>query len=100
VGKGASVRCRAISPETLTYHALLEAKSLHEYVGYNLVARIEMAVLNQLMGTTGLAQNIEYSGNRIESMITFLRGYFLYAQLTDRAGRFPGVCSRKVSKGS
>jgi hypothetical protein len=72
----ASVTCRVIIPEMLTYHALLETKSLQKYVGCDPVARIETDLLNQLMGTTGRAQNIGYSGDGIESMVTFSKRYF------------------------
>jgi hypothetical protein len=60
--KGASVTSRVISREMLIYHVLLEIKSLQEYVGCDLVARIEMAVLNQLMGTTRRARTSDVRG--------------------------------------
>jgi hypothetical protein len=98
--KGASVTRRVISPEMLTYHALLETKSLHEHMSCDRVARIEMALLNQLMETTGLDKNIGWSGDGIKNMVTFSIRYFPHARSTDRARRFPGVLSCKFSKGS
>jgi hypothetical protein len=98
--KGTSATCRVISPEMLTYHALLDPESLQEYVGGGRMARIEMGLLNQLMGTTRRAQNIGCLGDGIETLIAFSIRYSPYAQLTDRAGGFPRVLSRKFSKGS
>jgi hypothetical protein len=65
-------KCASVlSPEMLAYHKSLERKSLHEHVRCGLMTRIEMHLLNHLMGTTAGVHNTLYSGAGIESTETF-----------------------------
>jgi hypothetical protein len=74
-----------LGPQTLAYDALPGTKCLLEYVNCDVMARIGRIHLNKFMGTTGLAQNVGYSGNKVVSTATFCIRYFEYVLSVDCA---------------
>jgi hypothetical protein len=71
-----NVTSRIIGAQIITFDALPGTKYLPEDVNCDVVARIGRIHLNELIGTTGGAQNVGCSGNEVVSMAAFCIRYF------------------------
>jgi hypothetical protein len=69
--KDDSVMLRVLGPEMHADHALQGIKCLLGYMDYDVLAGISTAILNKLVGTTGLAQNLGWERNEVTNMMPF-----------------------------
>jgi hypothetical protein len=74
---------RAINPAQLADHALRATKCVFGYLLCAILARIGTAVLNELMGTTGRTENIEWLQDEVRNMTTFSVRYFQFMRSAD-----------------
>jgi hypothetical protein len=93
-----SITPRVPSQEILACHSW-EIRRMPEDVSCGVLARFETRLLNELMGTTGRADDVGPSGDTVMSRLAFYVHYFRQAQSADCAEPFPRFPSRRFRSG-